>query len=86
MLAAAGGGPAGPPPSVHGLGRENGMRSAAVRISLGALGLATAVLSVASSLQASTVVAPEIDSSALPAVLGMLTAGVLMLRARRRSK
>ena len=29
---------------------------------------------------------PEIDGSMLPAALGLATAGVLMLRARRRSK
>jgi hypothetical protein len=62
------------------------MRSAMMRVSLHGLGLALAVLSVVSNAQASTTVAPEIDGSAIPAVLGILSAGVLMLRARRRSK
>lgn len=64
------------------------MRSAMMRGSLHGLGLAIAVLSIVSSAHASisTAGVPEIDGSAIPAVLGMLSAGVLMLRARRRSK
>ena len=50
-----------------------------------ALSAAVAVLSMATAAFAGQVV-PEVDASSLSAGLGLLTAGVLMVRARRRSK
>ena len=48
-------------------------------------GTAVAVLSMAAPAFAGTVV-PEMDATSLSAGLGLLTAGVLMIRARRRSQ
>ena len=55
----------------------------------GAVALAAlfAVCALTASVEAGTpVLVPEIDASVVPAALGLVTAGVLMLRARRGSK
>jgi hypothetical protein len=63
------------------------MRSDIVRVGCYGLALLIAVLSVGSHLMAAvTINAPEIDGSSLSVGLGLLSAGVLILRARRRSK
>ena len=62
------------------------MRPLTARVTLFGLGVATLVVTLAASAEAGSVVAgvPEIDGSAVPAVLGILTSGVLLLRAARR--
>jgi hypothetical protein len=64
------------------------MRSAIGRAAVSGLGLAIFVLSVASNAYAGVpATVPEIGGSSIPAALGILSAGVLMLRAARgRSK
>lgn len=54
----------------------------------GLLGLVVAVVLAANAplLATSTVNVPEINASSISAGMGLLTAGVLILRARRRSK
>lgn len=47
------------------------------------LGVLVMMLSVAATLQAAIDPVPEIDAGAVPAALGILSAGVLILRARR---
>ena len=61
------------------------MRVSVMRVCTFASALVVLALSVAGVAQAqpSTVPAPEIDTSAIPAAVGLLSAGVLMLRARR---
>lgn len=49
-------------------------------------GLLVAVLLCEPSVFASTATAPEIDASSVSMGLGVLAAGVLILRARSRSK
>jgi hypothetical protein len=56
---------------------------------LGATAVGVLVLSCAGAGPAAAAIistVPEIDASVVPAALGVITAGVLMLRARRRSK
>lgn len=62
------------------------MRQVTSRVTLFGLGVVTLVVTLANAAQAGNLVAgvPEIDGSALPAVLGILTSGVLILRAARR--
>jgi hypothetical protein len=48
------------------------------------LGLLVVLATIGTSLSASNPVAPEIDGGTLTTGLGLLTAGVLILRARRR--
>ena len=63
------------------------MRPAIARVCAYSLGLLMIVGSITDPLQAAvSVAAPEIDASSLAAGLGLLTAGVLILRSRRRSK
>ena len=62
------------------------MRSSIARVSQYGLGLVMGVLSLASNAEAGSVTVPEIGGSEIPAALGILSAGVLMLRAWRRSK
>jgi hypothetical protein len=58
-----------------------------VRTGTFAFAVLVAVCALAGSAGAGIVpIAPEIDASVVPAALGLATAGVLMLRARRRSK
>jgi hypothetical protein len=59
------------------------MRSRVSQFTFAVLGVVTLLCSSASQVFAGTV-APEIDASAFSAGLGLLTAGVLMIRARRR--
>jgi hypothetical protein len=47
------------------------------------LGLLTIVAAAGIGLSASGTIAPEIDGGTLTTALGLLTAGVLVLRARR---
>ena len=59
------------------------------RLSAAALGVLAVVCAAAGSAAASVPnipVVPEIDLSVIPAAAGIVTAGVLMLRARRGSK
>jgi MYXO-CTERM domain-containing protein len=58
------------------------------RVSLGVLAAAVAMVATETALAAgvSTTPVPEIDGASLSAGLGLLGAGVLWLRARRRSK
>ena len=58
------------------------------RTSAVALGVFAAVCALAGNAMAASVAptVPEIDGSMVPAALGLVTAGVLMLRARRGSK
>ena len=57
------------------------------RISATAVGVLTAVCAVAGhAAAAAAVTVPELDASVVPAAIGVVTAGVLMLRARRGSK
>ena len=51
---------------------------------LGVLIVVTAMADHAAAAIVSTV--PEIDASVVPAAMGLIAAGVLMLRARRKSK
>ncbi len=65
------------------------MRSGIVRAATFGLGLFVVVLSIGGRLLAGTfnaAPAPEIDGSSITAGLGLLSAGVLILRSRRRSK
>ena len=51
------------------------------------LGLLTIVLSLGASISATTAApVPEIDANTISAGLGLLTAGVLLVRSRMRSK
>ena len=56
------------------------------RLCAAALGVIAVVCAGASNAAASQSVVPEIDLSVVPAAVGVITAGVLMLRARRGSK
>jgi len=61
------------------------MDSRVARLAMYALGLTVLVLASTPSLMAGTAPrAPEIDSSALSAGLGVLAAGALIIRARRK--
>ena len=51
-----------------------------------ALGLAALVLGMEGRLLATASVVPELDAGSLSGGLALLSAGVLMLRARRQSK
>ena len=63
------------------------MRSAMVRVGSYSLALVVAIVSVGSHLSASvSVPVPEIDGSSIATGVGLLSAGVLILRSRRRSK
>ena len=63
------------------------MSSGIVRVGSYALGLLIAVLSVDMPLLATVQVpVPEIDGSSFSAGLGLLSAGILILRSRRRSR
>jgi len=59
------------------------MRSRLSQFTLAALGVVTLLCSSSAPAFAGAVT-PEIDASSLSAGLGLLTAGVLMIRARRR--
>jgi hypothetical protein len=48
------------------------------------LGLLLILCSIGQSLSATVAVTPEIDANSVATGLGLLTAGVLILRARRR--
>ena len=63
------------------------MRARLIEKATYGLGLLTIVLSLGASISA-TVAAPvpEIDASTVSAGLGLLTAGVLIVRSRMRSK
>ena len=50
------------------------------------LGLLMALVSVGSNVMAGGVQVPEIDGNTLTTGLGLLTAGILVLRSRRQSK
>jgi len=60
------------------------MRSHLTRFGFVALGVLSVLGSSVSPLFAGVPIAPEIDASAFSAGLGLLAAGVLMVRARRR--
>jgi len=62
------------------------MRSTIVRASLFGLAVALMVSSMGAHTLATASVVPEIDGSTLSAGLAAAAAGVLILRARRRSK
>jgi len=49
-------------------------------------GLLLLVVSMSAGISAEAVTAPEIDGSSLSAAVGVLAAGVLILRARMHSK
>jgi hypothetical protein len=51
-----------------------------------ALGVCGIVLTMTSAAYAGISVTPEIDATTVSAGLGLLTAGVLIMRSRRRSK
>lgn len=59
------------------------MRVSVMRVCTFASALVVLVLSAAGGAQAQTAPVPEIDTSSIPAAVGLLSAGVLMLRARR---
>jgi hypothetical protein len=59
------------------------MRAALARIALYSLGISIVVLSAAGYSVGQDRVAPEIDPSSISAGVGLLTAGLLILRARR---
>ena len=59
------------------------MSSRLIRTCMYGLGLLTMLATTGISLSASGHVAPEIDGGTLTTGLGLLTAGVLVLRARR---
>jgi hypothetical protein len=61
------------------------MRVSVARVCAVGLGLTVMALSMAGTLHAQpTAPVPEIDGSSIPAAVGILSAGVLMLRARLR--
>lgn len=61
------------------------MHAAFVRVGLGGLAIVVVVCALVSDAIATTLnPVPEIDGSVIPAAMGLVTAGVLMLRARRR--
>ncbi len=63
------------------------MDSGLVRAGTYGLGLSMMIVSVGTSLFAGFAQpAPEIDAGSLSAGIGLVTAGVLILRSRRRSK
>ncbi len=63
------------------------MQSRILRVCEYGLGLLTMVVSVGTSLFAGFAqTTPEIDAGSLSAGIGLVTAGVLILRSRRRSK
>ncbi len=65
------------------------MRSGIVRAGTFGLGLFVVLLSIGGRLLAGPsngVPAPEIDGNSITAGIGLLSAGVLILRSRRRSK
>jgi hypothetical protein len=59
------------------------MSSRLVRVCLYGLGLLTILVATGNGLLASSVPSPEIDGGTVVTGLGLLTAGVLILRARR---
>ena len=59
------------------------MKSRVVTACLYGLGLLVVLATIGTSLSASNPGAPEIDGGTLTTGLGLLTAGVLILRARR---
>ena len=62
------------------------MRTGLQRLGLTALGILVTITSVAPAVHASIVVrTPEIDGSAAVTAVGLVAAGILILRARRRS-
>jgi hypothetical protein len=62
------------------------MRSAMARVCMYAMGLALMVNSASGHLLAGVPRTPEIDGGQVSAGLGLLTAAVLIVRSRRRSK
>jgi biopolymer transport protein ExbB/TolQ len=63
------------------------MRSNIARLTCQTLGLLIMLGSIGDRLLASTAsIAPEIDGSIVATGIGLLAAGVLILRARRRAK
>jgi MYXO-CTERM domain-containing protein len=62
------------------------MRSGIERVCWYGFGLTVLVCAASVNVHASAVVTPEIDGSSVSAALGLLAAGVLMLRARRGSQ
>jgi hypothetical protein len=63
------------------------MRSSIVRVGSYGLGVLIAVMSVGGHLSASVQVpVPEIDGGSFSVGLGLLSAGILILRSRRRSR
>ncbi len=62
------------------------MRSRIAHIFSYGLGLSMIVFSIGGNLLAQQAQVPEIDGGSIATGIGLLTAGVLMLRARRRSK
>jgi hypothetical protein len=59
------------------------MRAGIARIASSGFAILICVLSSAAYSAAGQEIAPEIDASSISTGLGLLTAGVLMLRARR---
>ena len=67
--------------------KGDSMRSAIGRIGIYSVALLVGILSVGGHLSASTAMpVPEIDGNSIVAGVGLLSAGVLILRSRRRSK
>ena len=62
------------------------MSSRLVHVCMYGLGLLTILATMGIGLSASVTTTPEIDGGTLATGLGLLTAGVLILRARRGSK
>ena len=57
------------------------------KVSAAALGVLAVLCAVqGDAAAAASVTVPEIDATVVPAAVGVITAGVLMLRARRGSK
>jgi MYXO-CTERM domain-containing protein len=71
----------------HSQGREVVMRSGVVRAAWCSLGILTAVHVLGGIALASVFTStPEIDGGSISAGLGLLAAGILLVRSRRRSK
>ena len=62
------------------------MRSRIARAGAYSLGLLAMIGSIGANLAATSAQVPEIDAGSISAGLGLLTAGVLILRSRRRGK
>ena len=63
------------------------MNTRVARFCIYALGLMTMIVAIPSGLLAGTLPsAPEIDPASIPAAVGVVAAGVLILRSRRGSK